>query len=410
MDSFFPGSPGQGRRRHYFDWAATAIPAPPDPQSLKTFGNPSSLHYEGRYAREALEDARTRCAAVLGLDPRQLYFTSGGTESNALVLHSLLLRKPSPGILVSAVEHPSVRENCLVLERLGKQIVLIGVEQDGRVSPGRLEKAWEKVEKGANPESPGKRTEPRFAAIMGVNNETGSVMDLPGLVRRIRARGGAPVHVHSDLVQALGKVPVDIAAWDLDSASISAHKLGGPRGMGLLYLRKPLEPLYTGGGQERGIRPGTESVAGALALASCLESRAAPPQLAGEYEKAARRFTRLISGLQTLPGCFLIPQDRGEADPRFSPYILQAGFKGIPGEVMVRALDERGYAVSTGSACSAAYRDRPVLAAMGLDKQACLEGIRISQGWSTTGEDIEGLLETLREVLALFPGIPGKEG
>lgn len=394
METFFPSSPSPGRSRRYFDWAATAIPTLPYPQNLDSFGNPSSLHYEGRCARSLLEDARTRCAGVLGLNPKQLYFTSGGTESNALVLHSLALRKPSPGILFSAVEHPSVRENCLVLERLGKQIAPIGVEQDGRVSPARLEKALEKM---------GRKIEPRFVAIMGVNNETGSVMELPGLVKLIRARGGAPIHVHSDLVQAVGKVPLDIAAWDLDSASISAHKLGGPRGIGLLYLRKALEPLYTGGGQERGIRPGTESVTGALALASCLESRAVPGHLAVEYEQAARRFTQLIRGLKALPGCFLIPQDRKEADPRFSPYILQVGFKGIPGEVMVRALDERGCAVSTGSACSTAHRDRPVLTAMGLDQQAGIEGIRISQGWSTTPEDIGYLLETLREVLALFP-------
>jgi cysteine desulfurase len=354
-----------------------------------------------------LEDARTRCAVVLGLDPKQLYFTSGGTESNALVLHSLALRRPSPGILFSAVEHPSVRENCLVLERLGKRIAPIGVEQDGRVSLSRLEKALEKLEKK---ETLGKRTEPRFAAIMGVNNETGSVMDLLPLVKLIRSRGGAPIHIHSDLVQAVGKIPLDIAALDLDSAALSAHKLGGPRGIGLLYLRQPLEPLYTGGGQERGIRPGTESLAGSLALAACLESRAVPPQLAVEYEKATQRFIQLIRGLRPLPGCFLIPQDRGEADPRFSPYILQAGFKGIPGEVMVRALDVQGCAVSTGSACSAAHGDRPVLTAMGLDKQASLTGIRISQGWSTTPEDIASLLDAIREVLALFPGNPGKEG
>lgn len=406
MESFFPSSPSPGRSRRYFDWAATAIPDPALPP-LQAFGNPSSLHSEGRYARALLEDARTRCAVVLGLDPKQLYFTSGGTESNALVLHSLALRRPSPGILFSAVEHPSVRENCLVLERLGKRIAPIGVEQDGRVSLSRLEKALEKLEKK---ETLGKRTEPRFAAIMGVNNETGSVMDLLPLVKLIRSRGGAPIHIHSDLVQAVGKIPLDIAALDLDSAALSAHKLGGPRGIGLLYLRQPLEPLYTGGGQERGIRPGTESLAGSLALAACLESRAVPPQLAVEYEKATQRFIQLIRGLRPLPGCFLIPQDRGEADPRFSPYILQAGFKGIPGEVMVRALDVQGCAVSTGSACSAAHGDRPVLTAMGLDKQASLTGIRISQGWSTTPEDIASLLDAIREVLALFPGNPGKEG
>ncbi|MDR1956429.1 MAG: cysteine desulfurase [Treponema sp.] len=394
MEALSVRFPGQAGRR-YFDWAATAIPDLPA-QDPGAFGNPSSLHAEGRRARQLLEEARVRCAAVLGLDPKGIYFTSGGTESNALVLHSLLLRKPSPGILFSAVEHPSVRENCLVLERLGLRIAPIQVEPDGRVSPARLEKVL------------GKHPETRFVAIMGVNNETGALTDMPSLLRLIRARGGSPIHVHSDLVQAVGKVPLDIAAWDLDSASISAHKLGGPRGIGLLYLRKALNPLYRGGTQEGGVRPGTEYIAGALALAACLESRAVPERVALEYAEASRRFAVLIGALRAMPGCFLIPQDREDVDPRFSPYILQAGFKGIPGEVMVRLLDDRGYAVSTGSACSSAQRDRPVLTAMGLDPQTRLEGIRISQGWATTQEDITGLLETIGEALALFQGSSGK--
>ncbi|MDR3335272.1 MAG: cysteine desulfurase [Treponema sp.] len=371
--------------RYYFDWAATAIPDSFGVESIAAFGNPSSLHREGRQAKAILEAARSRCAAVLGVSSKQLYFTSGGTESNALALHSMALRKQAAWLLASAVEHPSVRENCLVLERLGKQIGSIGVEKDGRVSPASLEKALDKY------------PETRFAAIMALNNETGAVMDIPNLVRLIRARGGAPIHVHSDLVQAIGKIPVDIPGWDLDSASISAHKLGGPRGIGLLYLRKPLDPIYTGGGQEGGIRPGTENTAGAVALAACLERRALPEIVKTEYEAARCRWKTFIAALRGMDRCTLIPQDR--QDRWFSPWIVQAAFKDLPGEVMVRALDDQGFAVSTGSACSSSQQERPVLVAMGVDERTRREGIRISQGWSTTTEDIGALTQAIREIL-----------
>ncbi|MDR0377963.1 MAG: cysteine desulfurase [Spirochaetaceae bacterium] len=375
--------------RYYFDWAATAVPDV-FPSKDFPFGNPSSRHQEGREARAALEDARRRCAAVLGAAPEEIFFTSGGTESNAIVLHSLLLRRNRPGVgglLVSSVEHPSVRENAAVLERLGKPLTPIGVERDGRVSEKTLEAALKKAE------------DPRFAAIMAVNNETGAVMDMPRLAAVLRKPSGPPLHFHSDLVQAAGKTPVDLRAWDVDSASVSAHKLGGPRGIGLLYLRKPLEALCAGGGQEGRIRPGTENTAGALALAECLERRARRETVVAGYGQAAARWKVLITGLKALPRCTLIPPDREAEDRRFSPYILQAAFRGVPGEVMVRSLDDAGFAVSTGSACSSGGRDRPVLAAMGVDAAAAFEGIRISQGWQTSMEDIAALLEEIPKIL-----------
>jgi cysteine desulfurase len=375
-------------RRIYFDWAATAPPLPP-PETEAPFGNPSSKHLEGRKAREALEKARERCAAVLGVSPGTLYFSSGGTESNALVLHSLLLRR-SRGetmLLYSAVEHPSVRENAAVLGRLGKAAAPIGVENDGRVSRRTLGKALDK------------HGLPRLVAIMAVNNETGAMADLPDLAAELRSREGPPVHIHSDMVQAVGKVPVDLAYWDLDSAGLSAHKLGGPRGIGLLYLKKPLDPLYTGGGQERGIRPGTENTAGALALAACLERRAQRETVEADFAAAAERWQVLITALRSLDRCSILPGDRGERDLRFSPYILQAAFSGIPGEVMVRALDDAGFAVSTGSACSTASASRPVLAAMGVAEHTALEGVRFSQGWTTTMDDIEQLARAIRSIL-----------
>jgi len=386
----------QAKVRIYLDWAATAIPEKDgDGRNIDctVFGNPSSLHREGRAAREALESARARCARILGVLPEKLYFTSGGTESNALLLHSLLLRKGKGRLLYPAIEHPSVRENCHVLERLNIPVSVIGVEKDGRVSERTMAGALEK-----HPEA-------RFAAVMGVNNETGSFMDIGTLVSLVRSnqkKTNLPVHFHSDLVQALGKVPLDVTGWDLDSAAFSGHKLGGPRGIGLLYLKKPIEPLYTGGEQERGVRPGTENTMGALALADVLERRANPDTVKAEGEKAAERFKYLIGKLKKINRCALIPEDRGDEDTRFSPWILQMRFRGLPGAVMVRALDDAGVAVSTGSACSSASPERPVLAAMGVDAPGRLEGFRISQGWSTEMSDIDALLSAIEKALSFL--------
>jgi cysteine desulfurase len=321
--------------------------------------------------------------------PTELYFTSGGTESNTLILQSLLLRKNAP-FLISAVEHPSIRENALALERLGLGLGHIAVEHDGRVSERTLETALEKL--------PGAR----LAAIMAVNNETGAVTDPGSVAGVLRRKPGAPIHIHSDMAQALGKIPLDIPRWDIDSAAFSAHKLGGPRGIGLLYLRKPLNVLTLGGGQEGGIRPGTENTGGARALADCMERLAGQREAAANHEAAAARWKRLIRALRNMDRCFLIPEDRGEEDPNFSPWILQAGFKNIPGEVMVRALDDRGFAVSTGSACSSREQRRPVLLAMGVGAPRSLEGIRISQGWSTTREEIEKLIAAIAAILEIL--------
>jgi cysteine desulfurase len=267
---------------------------------------------------------------------------------------------------------------------------VIDPEKDGRVTVQTLSRALEKY------------PDTRFVSIMGVNNETGAVMDLAGLAAFLRAGKGPPVHIHSDLVQAAGKVPVSPEDWDLDSASINAHKIGGPRGIGLLYLRRPLRALYSGGGQEGGLRPGTENTAGALGLADCLERRAQPETVLEEHRRASQRWKGLIRSLRGMERCVLIPQNRGEEDPAFSPWIIQAAFRGIPGEVMVRALDDLGFAVSTGSACSSSTAERPILAAMGVDEAAAREGIRISQGWTTSAGDIEDLTDAIRELLRIL--------
>ena len=386
----------QEKKRYYFDWAATALPHKNilnnviNPNLNNILANPSSQHFEGREAKHALEMAREKCANVLGVKPDTLYFTSGGTESNGIILSSLIIKnvmKQNKGrILYSAVEHPSIRENCLMLERLGFPLNIIPVEKDGCINPQSLENLIQK-----NPDT-------RFAAIMAVNNETGAIMDMDTLCKTIRQNQKAPIHVHCDLVQALGKTQVNIKAWDLDSASVSAHKLGGPRGIGLLYLKKPVEVLLKGG-QESGIRPGTENTYGAIALSELIERLASPEMVQNESQKATERFGHLIRSLKAMERCSLLPEDRMEKDKRFSPWILQLRFFGIPGEVMLRALDKEGFAVSTGSACSSAAQERPVLAAMGLDEKARLEGIRISQGICTTMEEVYALLKAIEKVL-----------
>jgi cysteine desulfurase len=372
--------------RHYFDWASTAIPEDPPLAPSSRFGNPSSLHREGRLAKEALESARTRCASVLNVPPETLYFTSGGTESNCIVLFSYIARQGGGRIAASLGEHSSITENLKILDRLGRQTCVIPIDPLGRVTESILSEILTKY------------NNVRFTAIMAVNNETGTINDIASL-RKITANKEPPVHFHCDMVQAVGKIPIDIAGWGIDSASFSAHKIGGPRGIGLLYLRKPLEVLYSGGGQEKAIRPGTENVNGALAMAHCLETHALPETAAVELAKAKARHERLISELKQIDRCRLIPAEREGNDSCFSPYIMQAAFKDIPGEVMVRALDDLGFAVSTGSACSSAKSERPVLAAMGIDGKLAFEGIRISQGWSTTEEEIDLLLAAIREVL-----------
>ena len=373
-------------KRHYFDWAATAKPDCSFIKEVIPYGNPSSMHLEGRSASEALNSARLRCAASLGVPAENVYFTSGGTESNCIALYSHLVRKSSGRIIASEGEHSSVLANLRVMERLGKITGNIPIDSVGRVTTEALTKAVNKY------------NDVRYAAIMLVNNEIGSVNEIPVLQSILNEN----IHFHCDIVQGIGKIPVNLLQMKVNSASVSAHKLGGPRGIGLLYLKHPIETLYSGGGQEHNVRPGTENIAGAIALADCLEAHTLPEKISLEYEQASLRMRDLIEGLKKIKRCRIIPECRAINDERFSPYIVQAAIKDIPGEVLVRVLDDLGFAVSTGSACSSASPDRPVLAAMGIDSNTSLEGIRFSQGWTTTEEEIYLLLDAISEVLSFL--------
>ncbi len=401
----------------YFDWAASSVPDRDIWQealdiSMEHFGNPSSLHRCGSSAADTLAQARQRCAAALSVPADSLFFTSGGTEANHLPILSLLQRpalQRSPGtILISAIEHPAVREQALMMRNLGWKVNTVRPGRDGIITP---EAAAE-----------GLTDDTALVCIMAVNNETGVVQPIYRIADAITAAsaGRKRPKFHVDAVQAAGKIPLNLSSpginsGGIDSAAVSAHKIQGPRGIGLLYMPRRQEPFLRGGGQEGGIRSGTENLFGAWALSRCLEKYAhtgtEPPgnKARLSYEEALSRMDNFIRFLETLPCARIIPETRtpgngglSEGELRFSPWIIQVSFEGIPGEVMVRSLNERGISISTGSACSARKLSRPVLEAMKVSRQQALEAVRISFGPLTREEDMQALRDALEETAGMF--------
>ncbi len=370
----------------YLDWAATALPdrrvmEEMTRRALSCPGNPSAAHPPGKEARKVLEEARSRCAQVLGCAASNLVFTSGGSESNAIALFSCL-KMTQPGlILISAVEHPSVAMPARALSALGWTVKEIPPAPDGRVSPEKLASTLAKY------------PETRMVSIMAVNNETGAIQPLGELAAAVR-QAPRPVHFHADMVQAPGKIPVNLSKMDVDSASFSAHKIRGPRGVGLFYHRaRQFDALIKGGGQEHGVRPGTENIAGAAAMAMALETWGLPGPQSGEKGRM------LLKGLAEIPGARIIPAERQESPnhPKYAPSIIPVSFPPIPGEVLARVLAEKGFAVSTGSACSNNRRGKTskTLSAMGLPRETAEGMIRVSFGPVTTLKELEDFLETL---------------
>jgi len=369
----------------YLDWAASA---PPEPEWLRAGteaspahpATPSSAPSAGGRATRARDEARSRLLASFA-SGGSATLCSGATEANAIALGSVLVRSGRGLVAVSAIEHPSVHEACKGLSRCGLSAATIGVGPDGRVGPDALSSALSK--------------RPRLVAVMAVNNETGAIQDIPAVVAAVRSsQGGEDVRVHVDATQALGKMPFDPSALGVDSAAFSAHKIGGPRGVGLLWTRKPLDVLWKGGGQEEGMRAGTENLGGAVSFALAAEAAAA--SMKSERARIESLCSAAIEGIRSLGGT-VIPAARAPADPRFSPWILQAALPGLPAEVLVRFLSDRGVLVSTGSACSSKRRDRRVLAAMGLDEGLSLSAFRVSFGRTSSPSDVETLLGLLAD-------------
>ena len=392
----------------YFDWAATAIPDQDIleaalKESLDAWANPSSGHTAGKEARAALEKARSDCANVLGVLAKQIVFTSGGTESDHIPLLAILNRPEKGNIAVSSIEHPAMREMADELKKCGIEPRFIPADKNGFITP---EAVLQTVD-----------AKTLFVSVMAVNNETGAVQPIQKIAAALEEqyKGKRKPRFHVDCVQALGKIPIDfLSETGIDSAAFSAHKICGPRGIGILYLKKEEEIFLRGGGQEGGARSGTENLFGAIAFAKCLERHAIPSPRAetkngGKTESAARFEEQkawtadFIKGLLAIKGCEIIPAARGVlSQDNFSPWVVQASFQKIPGQVMLRALDAKGICVSTGSACSSKKASRPILEAMGVPAAQRETSVRFSFGPKTTSKGMQALLDAVKEVCAAF--------
>ena len=383
---------------HYFDWAATS---PADKEILREaleltlddWGNPSSIHQAGKNAKALFEAARETCAKALGVKTANIFFTSGGTESDHLPLLAVLNKMQKGSVLISSIEHPALREMGEEMKKVGWKVNYIPADKDGVITPEAVTSLL--------------TNDTQLVCVMAVNNETGVIQPIKEISLAIKkwAEGKRKPKFHVDCVQAAGKIPFDLKDWDVDSAAFSSHKICGPRGIGILYLKDEIDSFLRGGGQEKGIRSGTENVFGALAFGKCLEkyfiSENNQPALSSynEQKKVTEEFVKKLSELK---GCTIIPPSRLEKPDLFSPYVVQAAFQNIPGNVMLRALDSKGFYISTGSACSSRKANRPVLEAMHVDASLRETAVRFSFGPLTTVKAVDELFEEVANIAKTF--------
>jgi cysteine desulfurase len=369
--------------RVYLDWNATtplrseARQAMADAWELS--GNPSSVHTEGRKARRVVEDARAAIAAAVGARSQDVVFSSGGTEANALALTSGLRRgagQKAERLLVSAIEHASV----LAGGRFRPEAIgIIKVTAAGLVDLDHL-----RAELAGGP--------PALVSVMLANNETGAVQPILEVARIVHETGGL---LHVDAVQAFGKIRFDLGAMGADLVTLSAHKIGGPKGAGAVVLAEDvqgLEPLLRGGGQELGRRAGTENVAGISAFGAA--AKAAMTALEADVARVRGLRNQLEDGLKQTPGMIVFAEDV----PRLPNTILFT-VPGLRAETAVIGFDLAGIAVSSGSACSSGkVQPSHVLEAMGFDRELAQGAVRLSLGWSTSHTDIELTLKAWRKL------------
>ena len=364
--------------RIYLDWNATTPLRPEAREAMaaawELSGNPSSVHAEGRQARRLVEEARARVAGAVGASPRNLVFTSGGTEANALALTPGLRRGsglPVQRLLVSAIEHASVlsggRFPAEAIER-------VGVTRSGLLDLDRL-----RAQVADGP--------PALVSVMLANNETGAIQPVGEAAEIVHQAGGL---LHVDAIQAFGKIPFDINALGADLVTLSAHKIGGPKGVGALILADGvlgLEPVLRGGGQELGRRAGTENVAGIAGFGAA--AKAAMSALEHDAARLEGLRSQLESGLRRTPGVIVFSDEV----PRLPNTILFT-VPGLRAETAVIGFDLAGIAVSSGSACSSGkVQPSHVLEAMGFGPELAQGAVRLSLGWSTTSGDIDRCLE-----------------
>ena len=382
----------------YMDNAATTATRPEVldamlPYFAQHYGNPSSIHRAGRDGRRAVENARKQVAAALGAEPREIYFTAGGSESDnwAIRCAAKAMEKKGKHIITSSIEHHAVLHTCEYMQKQGYEITYLPVDEYGRVSV-------EDVKNAIRPDTV-------LITIMAANNEIGTLQPIAEIGKVAKEAG---VLFHTDAVQAVGAVPIDVNAWNVDMLSLSGHKFHGPKGVGALYVRKGtrIGNLIFGGAQERGLRAGTENLPGIVGLGCAIELAVA------ELPEYTARMTamrdRLIDGILAA-----IPDTRlnGHRTERL-PANVNVSVRYIEGEALLMRLDLAGIAGSSGSACTSGSLDPShVLLAIGLPHEIAHGSLRLSLGTGNTDEDVDYVLQKLPEIVqnlrAMSPLTPG---
>jgi cysteine desulfurase len=381
----------------YLDNAATT---PLDPRVLESMlghlggrrGNPSSRHAFGGSAREGVEEARDSVASLIGALPGEIVFTSGGTESDNLAVLGLARSAGSEKrhAVVSCVEHAAVRKAARRLQSEGFEVSWIGVDAKGLIDPEEFAASL--------------RPDTALAAVVWANNEVGTVEPVPELAEICAAKD---IPFHADAVQAVGRVPIDVSETQVSTLALSGHKLYGPQGVGALYVREgvSLEPIIYGGGQERGLRSGTQNVAGIAGLGTA--ARLAREEMDNRVAHERTLRDRVMAGIEALPDVFV----NGHRERRLSNNV-HLTVSGVEAESLVLFLDSLGYAIGSGSACSSGgHKASPVLLAMGVPERDAFSVVRITVGKDNAPEEVDGFLEAfstavaqLREISPLYAG------
>ena len=373
------------KNRIYLDHAATTPVSKTVLDAMLPFftdfaGNASAVYATGREARKAVENARRQAAAAIGAEPREILFTSGGSESDNLAIKgtAFALRDTGKHIITTAIEHPAVLNTCRWLEKQGFEVTNILPDREGRIDPEAVREAV--------------REDTVLISVMAANNEIGTVEPVAEIGALARERG---IVFHTDAVQAAGAVPVDVNAWNADLLSLSAHKFGGPKGAGVLYIRRGtrIDPLIHGGEQERGLRAGTENVPGIVGLGAAIEDASA--HLEENAQRAGKLRDRLVEGiLKAVPDVKLNGPETGRL-----PNNCSICFDRIDGEALLLRLDLSGVAASSGSACTAGSQETShVLKAIGLTEAQARGSLRLTTGPENTEEEIDEAIRLVREI------------
>jgi len=383
----------KNEEKSVFVYADNAATAPVMPEAIEAmlpylydeWGNPSSMHAKGRIAKAAIRDARERISAIIGCEPDELYFTSGATESaNIAIRGAARAMREVYGrrcIITTSIEHPAVYETCRELEGEGYSVDYVGCNASGIVSVRDIESALSATHGGA-----------ALVAVMLANNEIGTIQPVEE-VADVAKRAGALSF--TDATQAVGAIPVDVKKLGVDMMCFSGHKFGAPKGVGGLYIKRgvPMARIIGGGEQENNIRPGTENVAGIVAMARALEVSA---DLMRDVERVRVMRDRLIKGLvAAIPGVRL----NGDPDMRL-PGNVNVSIDGVSGESVAILLDMKGICISTGSACATGTRDPSrVLLSLGLSREETDSSIRITLSHTNTDADVDYILEQLQPIV-----------